>query len=83
MTSTRTAACILCGRTARLESAAAALRLDCPDCGPYDVTIGVIGHLHADAGAKGAVRAEIRRQLDGGVERPHISLEILRALKGR
>lgn len=59
------------------------MQLDCAACGSYEVTVGVIGQLRADAYAKAAVRAEIRRQLDSGVEMPHINLEILRALRGR
>jgi hypothetical protein len=47
------------------------------------VTVGAIGQLRADAHAKAAVRAEIRRQLGSGVERPHIDLEIIKALRGR
>ena len=59
------------------------VRLDCSTCGPYEITTGVIGHLRTNAHAKAAVYAEIRRQLDSGVERPHINIEILQALKGR
>jgi predicted RNA-binding Zn-ribbon protein involved in translation (DUF1610 family) len=83
MTSVRTASCVLCGRTARLASNTVAVQLDCPDCGPFEVTIGVISHLRTDARSKAAVRAEIRRQLDTGVARPHINLETLKALKAR
>ena len=83
MSSTRTAACLFCGRTAPLRSITAVVQLDCPACGPYEVTVGAVGQLRVDAHAKAAVLAEVRRQLDSGVERPHIDLEILRALKGR
>jgi len=83
MTSMRTASCVLCGRTARLASNSAAVQLDCLDCGPFEITIGVISHLRTDARTKAAVLAEIRRQLDVGVARPHINLEILQALKAR
>jgi hypothetical protein len=71
------------GRTAPLRSVTAAMQLDCPACGSYEVTVGAIGQLRTDAHAKATVRAEIRRQLDGGVEMPHIDLEIIKALKGR
>jgi len=47
------------------------------------VTVGAVGRLRDDPPAKASVRAEIRRQLDVGVERPHIDLEIINALKGR
>ncbi len=83
MSTPRTASCILCGRTASLRSVTAAVQLDCPECGPFEMTVGVIGHLRVDAAAKAAVRAEIRRQLDTGVERPHVNLEVVNALKGR
>jgi hypothetical protein len=59
------------------------VQLDCPECGPYELTLGVIGRLRLDWAAKGAVKAEIRRQLDSGVAMPHIDLEVLNALKGR
>ncbi len=75
--------CILCGRTADLWSAAGAVLADCPGCGSYEVTVGAIGQLRLDAQARAAVLAEVRRQLDSGVERPHIDLEVLRALKPR
>lgn len=83
MSTTRTAACLFCGRTSSLRTVTAAVQLDCPACGPYEVTLGVIGQLRADATAKAAVRAEIYRQLHSGVERPHIDLETLQKLKGR
>ena len=83
MTSMRTASCVLCGRTARLASNSAAVQLDCLECGPFEVTIGVISHLRADAHTKAAVRTEIRRQLDVGVARPHVNLETLQSLKAR
>jgi hypothetical protein len=83
VSSTRTAACLFCGRTAPLRSITAAVQLDCSDCGSYEVTVGAIGQLRADAHAKAAVIAEIRHQLDTGVERPHIDLEVIKALKGR
>ena len=79
----RTAACLFCGRTAPLRSITAAVQLDCSACGPYEITIGAIGQLRGDPHAKAAVRAEIRRQLDTGVERPRVDLEIVKALKGR
>jgi len=47
------------------------------------VTVGAVGHLRDDPPAKAAVRAEIRRQLDCGVERPHVDLEFIKALKAR
>jgi len=59
------------------------VQLDCSACGSYEMTVGAIGRLRADAHAKAAVRAAIRRQLDSGVERPLINLEIIKALKGR
>lgn len=79
----RTASCLFCERTAPLRSVTAAVQLDCPACGPYEVTVGAIGELRADSRTKAAVRAEIHRQLDNGVERPHIDLEVLKALRGR
>jgi len=83
MTTTRTASCPFCGRTAPLRSITAAVQLDCSACGPYEITVGAIGQLRADAQTRAAVRAEIRRQLDSGVERPHVDLEIVKALKAR
>ena len=83
MSSARTASCLLCGRTAALKSVTASVQLDCPDCGLYEVTVGAIAQLRLDARMKAAVRAEIRRQLDSGVERPQINVELLQALKGR
>lgn len=79
----RTAACLFCGRTSPLRSITAVVQLDCPACGSYEVTVGAVGHLRDDPPAKAAVRAEIRRQLDCGVERPHVDLEFIKALKGR
>ncbi len=83
MSSTRTASCLFCGRTAALKSVTASVQLDCPDCGLYEVTVGAINHLRLDTQAKASVRAEIRRQQDSGVERPQINIEIIQALKGR
>jgi hypothetical protein len=83
MSSTRTASCPFCGRTASLRSITASVHLDCPDCGPYEVTVGAISHLRVDAHTKAIVREEIRRQLDSGVERPQITLEVINALKAR
>jgi hypothetical protein len=79
----RTANCIFCGRTSPLKSVTAAVQLDCAECGPYEVTVGVIGLLRDDPAAKAAVRAEIRHQLDSGVERPHVNIELVKALKAR
>ncbi len=83
MNTDRTASCILCGRTAHLKSVTAAVELDCDECGIYEMTVGAIGALRADPPLRAAVRAEIRRQLDAGVERPSINVEVLRALKPR
>ena len=83
MSTPRTASCVLCGRTASLRSITAAVQLDCEDCGPYEMTVGVIGALRLDAAMKAAVRAEVKRQLDSGVERPAVNIEVLKALKGR
>ena len=38
--------------------------------------------FRVDAQTKAAVREEVRRQLDSGVERPHINVEVLASLKG-
>jgi hypothetical protein len=78
-----TAKCLFCSRTAPLRSITAAVQLDCPACGPYEVTVGAIVQLRTDAHAKAEARAEIRRQLDSGVERPLINIETIKALKGR
>jgi hypothetical protein len=78
--STRKSKCLFCGRTAALK-AATTVQVDCPDCGRYELTLEAINHLRLDAQAKASVRAEIRRQLDSGVERPQISLEVIQALK--
>jgi hypothetical protein len=59
------------------------VQVDCPDCGRYELTVEAISHLRLDAQLKASVRAEIRRQLDSGVERPQINLELIEALKGR
>jgi hypothetical protein len=59
------------------------LQLDCPSCGFYEVTTGAIDQLRVDEHAKAAALAEIRRQLDSGVERPQINLETIKGLKGR
>jgi hypothetical protein len=65
-----------------LRSVTAAVQLDCPECGPYEVTVGAIASLRTDAQAKAMVREEVRRQLDSGIERPHINVDILESLKG-
>lgn len=83
MSTQRTASCALCGRTASLRSITAAVQLDCEECGPYEMTVGAIGALRLDAVTKAAVRVEVRRQLDSGVERPVVNIEVLTALKGR
>ena len=80
MNSTRKSKCLFCGRTAALK-AVTTVQVDCPDCGRYELTLEAINHLRLDAQAKASVRAEIRRQLDSGVERPQISLEVIQALK--
>jgi hypothetical protein len=59
------------------------MQVDCPDCGQYELTVEAISQLRLDAQLKSSVRAEIRRQLDSGVERPQINLELIQALKGR
>jgi hypothetical protein len=59
------------------------LQFDCSACGFYEVTTGAIDQLRLDEHAKAAVLAEIRRQLDSGVERPQINLELIKQLKGR
>jgi hypothetical protein len=79
----RSAACLFCGRTASLRSVTAALRLSCLECGGYEVTLRAISHLRGDPHTKGAVRAEIRRQLENGVVCPRINIEFLKVLKGR
>jgi hypothetical protein len=80
VSSTRKSKCLFCGRTAALK-AVTTVQVDCPDCGRYELTLEAINHLRLDTQAKASVRAEIRRQLDSGVERPQISLEVIRALK--
>jgi len=83
VTTTRTASCLFCGRTTDLRSITAVVQLDCLSCGPYEVTVGAVGQLRDDPPAKAAVRVEIRRQLDSGVERPHVDIEFIKALKAR
>ena len=83
MTTTRTASCVFCGRTAKLRPVTAAVELDCAACGSFELTLGVIAQLRTDAHAKTAVQAEIRRQLDSGVERVRVNIETIKALKGR
>ena len=83
MAATRIAACLLCGRTAQLYAGTAAVQWDCPDCGPFEMTVGVVSHLQANASAKAAVRAEVLRQRRDGVTRPEINVEILQALTRR
>src|SRR3974377_1503424 len=73
----RTANCIFCRRTSPLKSVTAAVQLACAECGPYEVTVGVIGLLRDDPAAKAAVRAEIRHQLHSGGERTHVNLEVV------
>ena len=83
MTTGRTANCILCGRTASLKSVTAAVELDCDECGIYEMTVGAIGALRTDPPMRAAVKAEIKRQLDAGVERPSVNVEVLNALRAR
>jgi hypothetical protein len=83
MSSTRTASCIFCGRTSPFEFANGASRLDCPACGPYEVTVGAMAQLRSDARTKSGVRAAIRLQHDEGVERPRINADDVKALKDR
>ncbi len=83
MSGTRTASCLFCGRTAPLRSVTASIQLDCAECGPYELTLGVISRFHLDWAVKEVVRAEIRRQLKNGVAMPHIDLEVLKSLTGR
>jgi hypothetical protein len=83
MSSARLVSCLLCGQMTPMRSITASVELNCPDCGPYEVTVGAISHLRVDAQTKAIVRAEVRRQLDSGVERPQINLDILKALKAR
>jgi len=83
VSTTRTTICLFCGAPAQVVSVTPLVQLDCPSCGSYGLTTGVISHLRTNAHAKAAVYAEIRRQLGAGVERPHINVEILQALKGR
>jgi hypothetical protein len=66
-----------------VAAVAATVLLDCPVCGPYEITTGAIGYLRANGQMRAAIRAEIRRQLDSGVERPQINLEVIKALTGR
>ncbi len=81
MSSTKSTACLFCGGTATLKSVTAAVQLDCPECGSYEVTVGAIAQLRSDTRARGAVLAEIRRQIASGVERPSINIETLAILK--
>ena len=83
MSTPRTASCVLCGRTAALKSVTAAIRLDCENCGIYEMTVGAIGAVAHDEAMKAIVRAEVRRQLDAGVERPLVNIEVVKALRGR
>jgi predicted RNA-binding Zn-ribbon protein involved in translation (DUF1610 family) len=79
---TRPASCLFCGQTVPLRAVTAALKFDCPACGPYEVTVGAINLLR-DANTNAAARGEIRRLLNSGVERPLINLEVITALKAR
>ena len=83
MSGTRTASCLFCGRTTPLRSVTASVQLDCPECGPYELTLGVISRFHLDWAVKEVVRAEIRRQLKNGVAMPRIDLEVLKSLERR
>lgn len=82
MSLTRISSCLFCGRTAALKPVTA-MQVDCPDCGLYELTVDAISHLRLDAQLKASVRAEIRRQVDSGVERPLVNIDFIKALKGR
>lgn len=66
-----------------MRSGIAVVQLDCPDCGSYEMTTGVIAQLRGDEQATAAVLNEIRRSHDAGFRTPHISIETLDALKKR
>jgi hypothetical protein len=83
VSSTRTAACLFCRRAVPVRFPTGTVQLDCPDCGWYEVTTGAIELLRSDEHANAAVRAEVRRELDSGVERPQINLWLIKELKGR
>jgi hypothetical protein len=83
VTGTRTASCLFCGRTAPLRSISTSVQLDCEECGPYELTLGVISRFRLDWAVKEIVKAEIRRQLRNGVAMPLIDLEVLKSLTGR
>ena len=83
MSSTGAAGCLFCGLTLPYKYFMGAVQLGCPTCGSYEVTVGAMSRLRSDPAMKAAVRVEIRKQLDCGVERPRINLDDLEELKGR
>jgi hypothetical protein len=79
----RIAKCLFCDRLVPLRFPTGTVQVDCPVCGSYEVTTGVLGILRHDANVNAAVRAEIRHQLDSGVERPTVNHEFITQLKAR
>jgi len=82
MNTTRTSACIFCGRVASIQSVTPSVRLSCSVCGLYEVTTGALGILRNDVKLRAVAFAEIRRQMAAGVECPQINLELINKLKG-
>ena len=83
MNTARTAKCLFCDRVVPLRFPTGTVQMDCPVCGSFEVTTGVLGILRNDANVNAAVRAEIRHQLESGVERPTVNIEFLQHLKAR
>lgn len=83
MDTARTAKCLFCDSVVPLRFPTGTVQMDCPVCGSFEVTTGVLGILRSDANVNAAVRAEIRHQLDSGVERPTVNLEFIHHLKAR
>lgn len=80
---TRAASCFFCQRVVPMRFHSVLVRVDCPDCGSYEVTLGSIEHLRTSEQVKVAARAVISRERQSGVERPQINLDIIEELKGR
>lgn len=77
------AVCLFCGRTSSVRSFAAAVQLDCSDCGACEVTVEAMGLLRADENLRKAVMRQVRRHLETGIERPLVNLEFIKSMKGR
>jgi hypothetical protein len=77
---TQTVACLFCGLPAVTESAAAAIQMECPSCGSYEVTVGAIGRIRAGGPGRASVLEYIRRQRAAGVKSPLVDVGLVTSL---